>query len=778
MMKRYVLYVLFMAVPLFLSARRLPMGEWRTHISYTDVRQVTQSADKVFGLSSGALFSVTKDDFLVEIYSKLTGLSDDGIEIIKYSPYENILFVGYSNSNIDLITEAGKVYNIPDIYRKSIVGSKKINDVSFFGKYAYVATDFGVVVLNMQKREISDTYYVGRGGVAERIIGVSRDENEIYALTPTSLLYAPTENTNLQNFNNWSEFGLPVSGVDNKSFLFTDRDKYLLKSDSLLYRYNGGNWSMKARGVVDIIYDNDVIFYIETEGNVLRAEGAITATGIDNNVMDAVYDRQSGVVWCASGSGVYRKDMATGEMNGFVPNGPASNYAWHFEYADGLVFSVPGGRWVDNYWRPGFVSVFDDGTWNVIPWHVLAAATPLNNCYDLVDVAVDPKDRKHFWVASYGVGLYEFRDNNLYKLHTFANSGVETIYPDGSDFNKYSYMRLDGLGYDKDGNLWFTNIGNSQIRYISPDGVFHSMPYAELAGLGTIQDIHFDETNQNRKYVLCPRYKNSTQSYLFVFDDKGTLENQRDDETRGFTSMFDQDGNSLNFTTDVLLRCITQDNNGVIWIGTTKGPILIENPKDIFKSDFNCTKVKIPRNDGTGLADFLLVTEEISDIKVDGANRKWIATKGSGVYLLSEDGLTTVHHFTAENSPLLSNTVEAIGINDRTGEVFFGTDKGTISYQSDAMDGGNSFKSVHAYPNPVRPEYTGPISIVGLTDKTSVRITDVNGNLVYETVSNGGVATWDGTYKGGTRVASGVYFAHCVSADRKNKEIAKILIIN
>ena len=160
-----------------------------------------------------------------------------------------------------------------------------------------------------------------------------------------------------------------------------------------------------------------------------------------------------------------------------------------------------------------------------------------------------------------------------------------------------------------------------------------------------------------------------------------------------------------------------------------------------------------------------------------GANRKWIGTASSGVYLVSEDGLETIHHFTSENSPLLSNAIQSIAIHEKTGEVFIGTGNGLISYQSDAIEGGDRFQNVRAYPNPVRPEYTGLITITGLITDTQIRITDINGNLIYETQSNGGVATWDGCNNSGSPVVSGVYFAHCLSNDGKQKHITKILII-
>lgn len=266
-------------------------------------------------------------------------------------------------------------------------------------------------------------------------------------------------------------------------------------------------------------------------------------------------------------------------------------------------------------------------------------------------------------------------------------------------------------------------------------------------------------------------------SQIFSFDDNGTLDNISDDKTVTLTKVYDQDNKEINFCGSANLRSIAQDKNGALWVGTTEGLFLINDPNKMFNNNFRVYRIKIPRNDGTGLADYLLGTEEIKAIVVDGANRKWIGTASSGIYLVSEDGLETIHHFTSENSPLLSNAIQSIAINEQTGEVFIGTGNGLISYQSDAIEGGNKFKNVRAYPNPVRPEYNGIITITGLVADTQVRITDINGYLIYETQSNGGVATWNGCNASGEKVATGVYFAHCVSADGKQKHITKILII-
>lgn len=223
---------------------------------------------------------------------------------------------------------------------------------------------------------------------------------------------------------------------------------------------------------------------------------------------------------------------------------------------------------------------------------------------------------------------------------------------------------------------------------------------------------------------------------------------------------------------------IAQDKNGAVWVGTDIGPFLFNNLSKVYDAGYTCSRVKIPRADSTNLADYLLVNEKIKAIAIDGANRKWLGTETSGVYLMSANGQQTIQHFTTSNSPLLSDNILSIAINPVTGEVFFGTDQGLISYQSDASDAGDTFGNVYAYPNPVRQGFTGVITITGLVENTQVKITDINGNLVCETVSNGSLATWNGKDVHGRKVNTGIYLAICANADGTQSTITKILVIN
>ena len=289
----------------------------------------------------------------------------------------------------------------------------------------------------------------------------------------------------------------------------------------------------------------------------------------------------------------------------------------------------------------------------------------------------------------------------------------------------------------------------------------------------TLGKIIISNLNPNQKWIPSARHTPG----IFIWDDKGTLTDQSDDENT-FLSSFNDIDNVGSKITPTNFFCLEQDKNGVFWAGTDIGPLLFYNPSRAFDEDYTCSRVKIPRNDGTGLADYLLQNEKVKAIAIDGANRKWIGTETSGLYLMSENGQETIRHFTTSNSPLLSNNIMSLAINPISGEVFIGTNNGLISFQGDAAEGSNIYNNVYAYPNPVRENYNGIITITGLIAKTQVKITDLNGNLIYQTISNGSIATWNGKDVHGRKVNSGIYMAICANEDGTQSAITKIMVIN
>lgn len=769
------------------SAEQMAMGNWRTHLAYSTTQIIAQTPDKVYGVSNGALYSVDKDDNAIELKSKITGLSDNNIAYIAYSNETRTLVVAYANSNIDLLPADGGIYNITDLYRKNMAGSKAINHIYCTGTTAYLSCDFGIVKLDIAKREIADTYIIGESGENTAVLSLAEHDGLWYATTPNAVMTAPTAGVNLANFENWTAIPTPTSKKNKRAVVYNN-DLYLLQSDSVLYRRSASDWNKYRSDIIEINADGGWLFIIEPE-----QFHAITATKretfAETSVRMAAYDSVNNLIWAATyTTGIARVMPETKIAYHFLPNGPASNYTWRIKYSDGKMYAVPGGRWAGAYSRPGHVMMFENGSWkNIFSWTTnsyinenLTFPTYISTT-DFVDIAIDPNDSKHFFVASYGKGLYEFRDNKPYMLYNADNSGVETIYPQSKPDNAYYfYHRLDGLTYDKEGNLWFLNVCSSSetsslIKYLQPDGAFKSVRYNALKKVSTPQDIVISNQDPNQKWVLIPRTTSSNSTAIFTFYDNGTPDKTSDDLTRLFTSFYDQDGNRYAPTN---FRCMAQDHDNRLWVGSSDGICVLNNQTKAFEEGYTCSRIKIPRNDGTNLADYLLDGVQINAIAVDGSNRKWIGTETNGVFLVSEDGLETIHHFTSENSPLLSDNIICIGINEKTGEVFFGTANGLISYQSDATEANETFSNVHAFPNPVREDFTGVITITGLVTDTRVKITDIAGNVVYETISNGGVATWDGNRRGGGRVATGVYLAMCFSPDGKQRETTKILVIN
>ena len=307
------------------------------------------------------------------------------------------------------------------------------------------------------------------------------------------------------------------------------------------------------------------------------------------------------------------------------------------------------------------------------------------------------------------------------------------------------------------------------IIVLKKDGNWINLDYPDMQNKQYTEQIILCK-HSSSKWVIVPK-----TSFVFAFNTNNTLENMSDDQTRKFSTFSDQDNKQIDGNDFI---CAAEDRNGQLWIGTNRGPIVLNNPDNFMQSDFRCTRIKIPRNDGTNAADLLLNDENIQYIAVDGANRKWIATQSSGVYLVSEDGLETIHHFNMDNSILPSNNVLSIAINKTTGEVFFGTERGLVSYRSDATEPKEDFSNVYAFPNPVRPDYTGVITITGLQERSLVKITDTTGNLIYQDYSEGGQMVWNGLNRNGDRVKTGVYLVFASSSNGKEGVVTKILIVN
>ena len=787
-MKKKLTSIIILLVFLSISAlAQVAMGKWRTHFAYNNVSQIAQSDNKIYAVSEGALFSVDKQDANgeMEFYSKLSGLNGAQISRIEFDKTSKQLFIVYINGNIDLLTSGG-VINIPDLYNKQMSSSKEINQIQFYQDKAYLSCNFGIIVLNMSKKEVADTYYIGPNASEVKVLSTIVFNGTIYALTPTSIYKASITEPHLVNYEFWTTTGgLPGSGDLQSISSFSNQ--LILQRGGQLYKLESDNTWTPLQNIIPALASVTVSnFNTSTESlNVFDGASAYLIdkqfnAKVVNNIgilTDAEYDSSNNTYWFAANAlGVisYKQTgSATPILSYYKPSGPAVNLPWKMKFAGKKLFVVPGGRWAIFYNHPGYIMMYENNKWTNISHSSIESKTG-QVCTDLCSIAIDPKDNTHFFAASYSSGLYEFKDTTMINYYNFTNSTIENLN------NSYQYQMLDGTEFDKDGNLWFLNCyANKTIKILLKNGTFTQYDYPNFKNKPTVQDILISNQNPNQKWVT----SNRAGQGVFVFEHDGTIADQSNDKSVFISAFTYPETNSAGQANSVSITpgavySIAQDKNGVVWVGTDVGPFLFNNISNIFKSDYTCSRVKIPRNDSTNLADYLLVNEKIKSIAIDGANRKWIGTESSGVYLMSENGQQTIQHFTVSNSPLLSNDILSIAINPLTGEVFFGTGVGIVSYQSDASEAGSNFNNVYAYPNPVREGFTGVITITGLVENTEVKITDITGNLVCQTVSNGSIATWDGKDVHGRKVSTGVYMALCTNSDGTQSAITKILVIN
>jgi len=447
------------------------------------------------------------------------------------------------------------------------------------------------------------------------------------------------------------------------------------------------------------------------------------------------------------------------------PGGPGYKYFNFMRVVNGKLYSV-GGAYdgLNSSNRPGVVQVLDNDEW--ISFEEDLTSITGVRYRDNTSVDVDPRDPTHVF-ASGKSGLYEFKDGKFVKLWNSDNSPIQ--YAMGADKH---YTLILTIKFDKEGNLWvFDSQAESQslLKYTT-DGKWESYHKQDLISVDRSMGLMRSAMIDSRGLLWFVNTHWGEPSF-YCYDIAA-------DELYSYKSFINEDETTLSPTA---VRCIAEDKSGNIWVGTDIGPFYLAS-SDV-KSDpttVRMEQVKVPRNDGTNLADYLLADVDITTIAVDGAGRKWFGTNGAGAYLISEDNYVQEHYFTSQNSLLLSDGIEHIAINDQTGEVFFGTFNGLCSYMSDATETADEMtkETVWAYPNPVRPDYTGLITITGLTYNADVKICTSNGTLVQEGRSRGGIFTWDGCDQKGRRVASGVYMVQTATSEGSKGTVCKIAIVN
>ncbi len=633
-MKKFIILLLSI---LHCSFSMAQIGTWKAYMAYSDIQEIQKAGDELFVMASNDLYQYNLNDQSIYTYDKTNGLNDTNIKHIKWCSQAQRLIVVYENSNIDLIETDGDIINISDLYTKVITGDKTVSSIRIDGVYAYLICGFGIVKVNMERAEISDSY------------------------TP-----------------NHPEYPTDLPAEDN-----SDYDKY-----------------------------------IET-------------------------------------------------VKTLNPGGPKYNYFGYMKYYDGKLYTC------SSYNYQGCIQVKENDKWIIYQDTDLKEITGLNTYKNVRELAINPNDHNHVFAGARN-GLYEFKDGKLIGHYQQTNSPIEPFNGQAEEYQLVYGVFCDG------NNVWCLNSQAPTKSLLKMNMTTHQWESYDIPSLMVFNDENF----KNKSLPYMEKMTMDSRGLIWFvnnFWDHPSLhyfyiDNNEEIETNSYYSFTNQDNVDISITGGV--KCIAEDLEHNIWIGTNIGPLLLE--KDNILNDTPVfTQVKVPRNDGTDYADYLLSGIDVTGIAIDAGGRKWFSTNGVGVFLISNDNFQQLQHFTTDNSPLISDIVLSVAIDDTTGEVFFGTDKGLCSYISDATRVNDEMTkdNVYAYPNPVTPDYTGLITINGLTYNADVKIMNSSGKLVAEGRSNGGTFTWDGRDKKGNRVASGVYMVATATSEGKKGTVCKIAII-
>ncbi len=729
---RFTLFVFFtFFVSLYQAyAQTGNYNQWLDHLPYNNCLAVAEADNLIYAATQYSLFYYNKTDNSKNRLNKVTpdGLSDIGISNIAYCSKLSTLVVAYSNTNIDLVIGT-KVVNIPDIKRKQILGNKTINSILVIDKLAYLACGFGIVVLDIEKEEIKDTYYIGPSGsqIDVRALTLHQADNRFYAATEKGIYSAPAT-ANLAYYVNWTKDS-SISGADDNfnliaSFggkVYANKTQYSWDIPDTLYVKNGDTWSyfmpgeywprvsMRVCGEHMLICNYPFVTSYKTDGSVETIYSSYNPGGIRPN--DALLDKQ-GQLWVADNDkGLWSIGSDLVGVN-YAFNGPASPMVASMDISGRQLWVVPGGRtgsYTSLFRLPQTYTLINN-TWTSYD----ATTTPdMAAVRDILCVAADPLSSNHAFMGSWGRGVLEFENGALKTIYTPSNSSLQYFVGMGE-----GYLRIGGVAFDSYNNLWVTNDGAPNILSMrKPTGEWKSFNLGTLGTAIDVGNLVIDKENQKWMQVR--------DLALFVYNDNNTPDNIADDNVKKLTSAIGN-GNLPGSA----ISSMAVDHDGQLWLGTDQGVAVIYSPANVFSGgSYDAQRIMVEE---AGYLHPLLETENITAIAINGNNEKWLGTDKAGVFLMSADGTKALAHFTEANSPLLSNSIQSIKIASN-GEVYFGTSLGIVSYKDYKVEAPLTLDSLSVYPNPVRPEYQGPVFISNLVSGSDVRITDVTGALVWVT---------------------------------------------
>ena len=775
MNKVFVHTIFILLSPCFLfSQNDLKIGEWRTHLPYRNGLSVTQADNDVYWATGLSVLKMNKASLTIEKLDRLNALTDVGVNLVRYNKAAKTLFVAYENNNIDLIRSDDNVknLNLPDIKNNSsILGDKTIYDASFVNDTAYLACGFGISKLDMRRGEFIYTTFTKL-----KTYSVVVFEGKIWAATEGGIYNVSNDaRLNLADFKVWTKLNA-AAGFPNeyttKVLAVYDNKLYFDLNDSLAVLQNNRPLSIRYENGFKVQFltaesQNLLIGFANKDAFSNGKTLIYNKNGTFKNVGGSCVNRPRGAVEDATGR-IYFADQFNGyrflnkatDANCTVVeyDSPYSRESSDIAVTDTSVWVAFGGLTGinprDN--GEGFASLIN-GKWQNYNGLYTQILNDSIISRDFHTVEINTKTGK-VYAGSVQNGLVELVGNKVSKIYNASNSAISAAAAD--QFRR----RVTGLAFDKSGNLWVSNnLADKPVIVLKADG-----KWAKLANVPASNIFQVIVDGSGIKWFII----SGSQSGILLYDEGKTIDDISDDKTRILDN-----SNLPKELQSATIKYLVTDQNGEVWVGTTSGVCVFRCGSDPFRTTCNASLIV---NSLGSINEYLLREKNVNVIAVDGANRKWFGTS-SGLFVTSADGKTELLKFNTENSPLPSNNITALGIRPN-GEVFIGTDKGLVSYRSDATEGleVNNESKVLAFPNPVRPDYDGPIAIKGFTRDADVKIADVNGNVVFETRALGGQAIWQGKDFNGNRVATGVYLV--IATNTKNLDapdavVTKILVV-
>ena len=769
--------IVLFTLSLFTFHLSAQIGTWKVYPAYTVSTSNIVVGNRVYSNMEGKLMAYDIEDGSITTFDWLQQLSDVTVSFIRYSADAKRIIIVYDNGNIDLLSTEDDydVINLAQLKNSTLL-NKDVNYVQVMKQFAYICTNFGVVVVDMAKGLIKESYELGL-----KVRSCALTDKNLFIGTSTGLWRGPL-NTNLKDKGNWTQLNTNFNAQHMETFaghvwIHVDLYLFIMNSDE-------ETWTTLQAGTLNpipaymtvndgklIIGNTNKMFIYESKDKVTVLTGyyywkCLTARGNEYWASYADYGLQS-----------YRLNNQTFEITRekIHPNCPTHDYSYHLRFAGDRLMVAGGNRHFSNIEREGLAMMLepDGNTWTIFDGKSAIEKNPKYRWLDVTNIAQDPTNENHYYVGTTRNAVFEFTGTTCTGNKGIENSPLVSMLPNHAHPEWFTVA--DGLTYDPDGNLWMLNctggVRDTTVRIMRSDGTWTGIPCPEIKEATTVDNIFFD----SRGWAWLNSRRMDKRGVLLL-NYNGTINYSKDDHRVFCNIIVNQDNTS--YKPDEFYY-INEDLDGSIWICTNMGPFRIPEPEKFAAGDLTFEQVKVARDDGSGLADYLLSGLVTQCVTFDGAGNKWFGTANNGVYLVSEDCQEELAHYTTENSPLPSDNIYDIAIHPATGRVFFATDKGLCSYLSDASESADGLDkdNIYAFPNPVEPDYHGPIGIRGLVKNSEVKIVSATGQLIWSGTSNGGTFVWNGCNRFGDRVASGVYIVIANTPDGKNAATTKITII-